>query len=100
MFLHTIFISSIVQIFLAVHAVPTVPLMIDLFLHVSSESGLCFGSVRCRSPGHCCLYVFCFFFRVAYLYMRLSLFFFSPYGIVLSASNELVFLYITIFVYF
>ena len=45
-FLHTIFISSIVQIFLAVHAVPAVLIMIDLFLHVSSESGLCFGSVR------------------------------------------------------
>ena len=42
-FVHTIFISSIVQVFLAVHAVP---IMVDLFLHVSSESGLCFGSVR------------------------------------------------------
>ena len=57
-FLHTIFISSVDQIFFAV---PAVPGMIDLFLHVSSESGLCFGSVRCRSPGHCCMYVFCVF---------------------------------------
>ena len=45
-FLHTILISSIVQIFLAVYAVPAVPIMVDLFLHVSSESGLCFRSVR------------------------------------------------------
>ena len=82
MFAHSIFISSIIQIFLAIHAVP---IMVNLFLHVSSESVLCFGSVRCRSPGHCCVYAFCIFLRVAYLYMRLSLFF-SSFGFVRCAS--------------
>ena len=45
-FLHTILISSVVQIFLAVHAVTVAMIMVDLFLYVSFESGLCFGSDR------------------------------------------------------
>ena len=80
-FAPSIFISSIIQIFLAIHAVP---IMVNLFLHVSSESVLCFGSVRCHSPGHCCVYAFCIFLRVAYLCMRLS--FFSSFGFVRCAS--------------
>ena len=75
MFLHTIFISSIVQIFIAIHAVPMVLLMTDFFLHVSSKSGLCFGSVQCHSSGHCCVYVFCVFFSGLHIFTCGSLFF-------------------------
>ena len=94
-FLHTIFISSVDQIFFAV------PIMIDLFLHVSSESGLCFGSVRCRSPGHCCMYVLCVF-STGCISLHAALSFFSPFGFVrctsvLRMNSFCVLLYLYIF---
>ena len=84
-FLHKIFISSIVQIFLAIHAVPAVPIMVDFFLHVSSESGLCSEVSDDVHQGIAACMSFVFFLWVAYLYMRLSLFF-SPFGFVRCAS--------------